>query len=160
MRSFRRRGIFLTQIVSLLPFIAALTAIAGGITLRVMRFEDRVNRQSVEDAAWSDLARRIRLDARTATDAKLETTENAIALVFPKAVYKFTPKQVVRLESGGLPTATWTFAQSAPRVQIESIGGKARLVWLIIQFPLAVEQGAPVKRTFSMAATIGEGGGS
>lgn len=160
MRNFRRRGILLTQIVSLLPFIVALTAIAAGITLRVMRFEDRVNRQSVEDAALNDLARRIRLDARAASDARLEGAENSVTLAFPKASYKFTPKQVVRLEPGDIPTARWTFAQSVPHVQIESIGGKARLVWLTIQFPLATERGPLVNRTLSTAATIGEGGGS
>lgn len=149
-RSTLRRGSFLTEIVLLLPLIAATLMMVFQISSRAVRLQGQTIRALAAEAQRDDLVRRIRDDAAAAKTAGLAQTAEAATLTLwatqpdtqpaatssptgPRIEYRASGSQVIRIEQpaeGPRTVYEWDLGTSDVRFGVETIGEQPRVAWV------------------------------
>ncbi|MBN2447823.1 MAG: hypothetical protein JXO22_13915 [Phycisphaerae bacterium] len=167
MSRFRRRGFYITQMLAMLPLIAAVFTLALTLTTKSMRWQAREQRLMSDEATMRDLVRRIRSDVRTADKAAVESRETGaeLQLVSKRGIitYSASGQRVVRTAQTDNTAETryvWTLELARVGFAIEHMDAAPGLVWTTFTTISPVDHGPRLERRLAAAATIGCGGAS
>ena len=179
MMRYRRRAILLSEVILLLPVIAAVFIVAFQLANQAMRAHGRERQLMADEAIMRDLVRRIQLDARRADQAFVERGEAGTELQFISTGrtvwYRVSDDHVMRSEqANGEPEQTtskpeqtgdvpvvrygWTLARTRVDFEIEAIGSSPGMVWISLTIAAPLNRGPAVERRLSAAAPVGRGG--
>ncbi|HOA75655.1 MAG TPA: hypothetical protein PL151_19805 [Phycisphaerae bacterium] len=182
-RHHRRRGIGISEVLFLVPIVAAAFTVTYTLSVRALRMQHQTLQAFAGDAIRADLLRRIGEDAACAHSATLERSEGATVLELhgcpsvPSAAtqdeapmdahaartvqYQIAGNHVLRTEQPADETSgayKWTCEEGQVDLALERINDTPRMVWIMFMKRQPRNDGPELIRKLTAAVRIGPGG--
>ena len=156
----KRRAFTLIELITMMPFVAAMTLTGSLIVSQGMYLQAEAGIQVQDDAVMRDVARRLRADAAAAGGAAL--ADGTLQLTGPEGQvsYSFDGRTLTRTLKAvkeGSQVFTWKLQRFEPKFAIEPEGKVAYLTCPVTS-PRRTGELRPTVVT--IAARVGRGGGA
>lgn len=175
MKRTARRAFTLVHLLMMLPLFAAMITVGFELVISSARLQSRTLKSLEDDAAVTDIVRRVQQDAAAAREAEVEPMEAGTRLVLTggadRIVYEAAGTRVQRtgptadgpvsdglVADGPSRTITWALREATPGFAIEAVDASPGVVWITWDITAQRQVGPDQVRHLAAAAAVGRGG--